>query len=680
MFRTASKTERAQAQVSANAEKVNESAQAASARAAELKVKAAEAAESAKETAEVVKEKAAVAAETIAPKVEHARDTFVDDVLPKIAAALATIAAGAAAAKESAVETADRAPDAFAVLKGDAAVKQSGGRGKWILLLGSIAAGAAVMAWRKSNERPDPWATAGSYTPPKPASEKVSDLAGTAKEKVAELKDTATEKAGALKAKATDAKDTAAEKAAGAKDTAASTATEAKSTASTRTSKAGKTGAAGATTGASTSTGTGSGTSTGSGSSTDTGSSTDRYSPRTPAPPPGTTPASSPGTPPRRPPAPPRARTSPPPTSRAARPTSPDAPSSPTPAVPPGAAGVERQAVTTGKQRVVVAGHVLGVRAHLVHGPWEVERQTAHGCDATGERVEQRLVTAPVARDDGRGEGQQWVEDRRAVQDHIENQRAVRGDPLESDDQPRWEVERPLVEPGLEEQVGPRLERCHQPDDGDVGVLRPLHPLTVVAHRIGVNVLGVDPQAVRQGQDRCGTRAAGVGEHRDGPGLRGVPGIPEVRPTHRLLSHLLVDVGVVEESQAELDGEEASGRLVDPLLAHPPLRHEVEEDVDALLTAELVRAGIEDPLHAAGRVEVLDPPGAGGEHLVADAVVVNELPVGDDDAVEAQLRAQQARDDLPAVAEADLLDLLAVDLEADGHPVVRHDRGRAGPD
>ena len=60
MFRTASKTERAQAQVSANAEKVNESAQAAAARAAELKVKAADAAESAKE-------KAAVAAETGVP-------------------------------------------------------------------------------------------------------------------------------------------------------------------------------------------------------------------------------------------------------------------------------------------------------------------------------------------------------------------------------------------------------------------------------------------------------------------------------------------------------------------------------------------------------------------------------------------------------------------------------------
>ena len=40
---------------------------------------------------------------------------------------------------------------------GMAAVAKKGGKGKWILLLGALAAGAAVMAWRKSNERPDPW-------------------------------------------------------------------------------------------------------------------------------------------------------------------------------------------------------------------------------------------------------------------------------------------------------------------------------------------------------------------------------------------------------------------------------------------------------------------------------------------------------------------------------------------
>ena len=223
MFRTPSKTDQAKDAVATGAEKVSDGAQVAADKAAELKVKAgeaasaaaagaatakvkaADAAEVARETAETVKEYAQEAAETLAPKVEHARETFVDDVLPKVASALAAIAAGAAAARESASEAAERAPDAYAVLKGDAVAKK-GGKGKWILLLGALAAGAAVMAWRKSNERPDPWATAGSYTPPKPVSEKVSDLAGAAKEKATEVKDAAAEKAGELKDKATEAK------------------------------------------------------------------------------------------------------------------------------------------------------------------------------------------------------------------------------------------------------------------------------------------------------------------------------------------------------------------------------------------------------------------------------------------------------------------------------------------
>jgi hypothetical protein len=95
------------------------------------------------------------------------------------------------------------------VLKGDAVAKK-GGKGKWILLLGALAAGAAVMAWRKSNHRPDPWATAGSYTQPKPVTENAGDLAAAAKNKAAEVKDAevkdaAVEKAGEPTGKASDA-------------------------------------------------------------------------------------------------------------------------------------------------------------------------------------------------------------------------------------------------------------------------------------------------------------------------------------------------------------------------------------------------------------------------------------------------------------------------------------------
>ena len=231
MFRTKTKTEQAKGAVAAGAGKVTDGAQGAVDKAADLKVKAGVAAaatavgaavakEKATDAAEVAREKAHEAAETIAPKVENAREAFVEDILPKLASAVAAVAAGAAAARETAAEAAERAPDAYAVLKGDAVAKK-GSKGRWILLLGALAAGAAVMAWRKSNERPDPWATAGSYTPPKPVSEKVSDLAGAAKEKAAEVKDAATEKAGELKDKATEAKGAAASKASGAKAAAA---------------------------------------------------------------------------------------------------------------------------------------------------------------------------------------------------------------------------------------------------------------------------------------------------------------------------------------------------------------------------------------------------------------------------------------------------------------------------
>jgi hypothetical protein len=223
VFRTSTQTDQTKDTVVVTvAQRPTNGAQVTADKAAERKLKAGGAAtvtaasaiaakEKAAETAEVVKEKAQEAAEAIAPRVELARETFVDDVLPKVAGALATIAAGAAAARETAAVAAERAPDAYAVLKGDAVAKKSG-KGRWVLLLGALAAGAAVMAWRKSNERPDPWATAGSYTPPKPVSEKVSGLAAAAKEKATGVKAAAVDKAGELKHKTGDATDAAKDK------------------------------------------------------------------------------------------------------------------------------------------------------------------------------------------------------------------------------------------------------------------------------------------------------------------------------------------------------------------------------------------------------------------------------------------------------------------------------------
>ena len=65
---------------------------------------------------------------------------------------------------------------------------------------------------------------------------------------------------------------------------------------------------------------------------------------------------------------------------------------------------------------------------------------------------------------------------------------------------------------------------------------------------------------------------------------------------------------------------------------------------------------------------MLDAPGAGREGLAEDLHVGDQAPVGDDDAVVAELLAQQAGDDPPVEAERDLLDRLAVQLEPDGMP------------
>ncbi len=119
------------------------------------------------------------AADRAKPKVEAAQSTLVDNVLPKVGAAIATAAAALAAgaeqareaaqphleqaaaqAKETAAVSGHRAHDAYAVLKGDAVAKQRRGKGKWLIAIGLTAAAvAAVAAFRKQKQADDPWAT-----------------------------------------------------------------------------------------------------------------------------------------------------------------------------------------------------------------------------------------------------------------------------------------------------------------------------------------------------------------------------------------------------------------------------------------------------------------------------------------------------------------------------------------
>ncbi|TQM55091.1 hypothetical protein [Humibacillus xanthopallidus] len=204
------------------------------------------------------------AADRAKPKVEAAQASFVETVLPKVGAALATASAAIAAGSHQAMEAAgphlehareaayvagDRSKDAYAVLTGEAVAKRRRSRAKWLIGIGLAAAAvAAVAAFRKQQQKADdPWATPLETSPGaagtsgygstgstlkdkaavqvEAAKEAVTDAAAKAKEKGAELADAAKDKAGDLAAKGqsaiADAKDHSGEAVDEAKDTAA---------------------------------------------------------------------------------------------------------------------------------------------------------------------------------------------------------------------------------------------------------------------------------------------------------------------------------------------------------------------------------------------------------------------------------------------------------------------------
>lgn len=231
MFTSKSKTDKAKDALDSGLGKAQDRAQAAADRAdkvaAQAKAQAKDAsgtaqdraqaaADRAAELSDTAREKAHEFADYAAPRVEHAKETIVDDVIPKVAEALATVAAGALAAKGMAKEAAHNAPDAYSVLKGEKKAKKS--KGKWLLALGALAAGAAYVAYKKSAAKPDPWATATPYSPSttnsaggsvtnlaEAAKEKASAAAAAVSEKAAEVKDAAADKVEELKDKGADA-------------------------------------------------------------------------------------------------------------------------------------------------------------------------------------------------------------------------------------------------------------------------------------------------------------------------------------------------------------------------------------------------------------------------------------------------------------------------------------------
>jgi hypothetical protein len=117
---------------------------------------------------ELAAPKVDAAVQTLVPKVDTARDKIVDDVLPRITAALTAAAAASAAAREEALavghEAAARGAGAKMVLTGEAVAKQrralgKGGRVGLIVGLVAVLGAAAAYFAKRSAPKDDPWAT-----------------------------------------------------------------------------------------------------------------------------------------------------------------------------------------------------------------------------------------------------------------------------------------------------------------------------------------------------------------------------------------------------------------------------------------------------------------------------------------------------------------------------------------
>ncbi|MDQ1535921.1 MAG: hypothetical protein QOE58_314 [Actinomycetota bacterium] len=175
MFRSKSRTEKLTEQVQEQSESFASTAAAVADQLRERVVPAVgQATENARDWArphvehgiEVAAPKLGSAVNGLAPKVDVARDKIVDELIPRIADAIAGWAAASAAAKDEAVS---RGQGAAAVITGDAVAAPKGRKRRALVFLGlaSATAAAAVKVMKRSAPKDDPWTTpiAEPYAP-----------------------------------------------------------------------------------------------------------------------------------------------------------------------------------------------------------------------------------------------------------------------------------------------------------------------------------------------------------------------------------------------------------------------------------------------------------------------------------------------------------------------------------
>ena len=139
------------------------------------------------------------------------------------------------AAKDQAADAAHRAPEALAVLKGDATAQPKKRSFGPLVLLAGLVAGAAYVISKRKTPPSDPWAVPATdpYAAGEPAAagaslkDKAAAVATAAKDKASEVKDTLAHKAGGAKDAATDAAEQAQEAVEDAADTVADKAEDA---------------------------------------------------------------------------------------------------------------------------------------------------------------------------------------------------------------------------------------------------------------------------------------------------------------------------------------------------------------------------------------------------------------------------------------------------------------------
>ena len=187
------------------------------------------------------------------------------------------------------------------------------------------------------------------------------------------------------------------------------------------------------------------------------------------------------------------------------------------------------------------------------------------------------------------------------------------------------------------------LVRCLQAQDGDIRLSRRIDDLAVLSGDLGVDALDVELAA----RARAAAPSA-VGAIRfvstviDARCAASPAARKSARPTIASAASSSTN-GFSKRPSTNFSRSRRRAETSSRSSVTEPSATSSSSSSGQCLAAELVGAGLEDLEHALARREVLDAPGPRGERLADDRRVVDEAPVGADDAVEAVALAQQAR-------------------------------------